>query len=70
MSERGFEGARQLVGARCPFVAATNAFATLNHLFNAHATHQGANALGIAVTTAQKSNVINYAIVHFESDFA
>ncbi len=61
------EGARQLVGARGVFVAASYAGEFGDDVVHFHAAYQGADALQIAVAAAEELHVSEGVAVYFEA---
>ena len=58
----------QLIGAGGFLATATNAVHSCNDIVDVHAFHQSANALQIAVATAQELHVLYLAVLNIEKD--
>jgi hypothetical protein len=57
-----------LVGARCAFAVAVNAFQTFNDVANGHTLNEFAYALQIAVAAAGEDYVFNFSVNHVKVD--
>ena len=62
------QGSSQLIGAGGGLEAAGSAFQTGNYLVDIHTFHQGADALQIAVTTADVLNIVKLTILDLKED--
>ena len=54
---------------KCWFVAAGNTIQSGNHFLRLHTSYQGTNALGIAITTADKLRILyNSILIYTDAD--
>jgi hypothetical protein len=58
-----FESRSQLVGARCAFHSALNAFKLAYHIGNLHSINQPANAFKVAIAAAIELNIAQNVVI-------